>query len=566
MLKTAFWPGALLATVLGAAPASQAQTAPAHRYFVYFKDKAGTPYAVAQPQAFLSARALARRSRQGIAVRPRDLPVSPTYLAQVRAVSGQPQVVFTSRWLNGAVLTCDSATLARVQQLPAVRGTQLLSRVLPQAPAAAPAVTPTPTPPVPTSPRATYGKAYAQNQLIGAVAMHDAGYRGEGMQIAIFDAGFPGANQITALQSSQAQGRVVSTRNFVDGGRQVYRRNGHGTACLSLIGGDLPGYYVGTAPHAAFHLCITEDVASESPMEEANWLAAAEYADSVGVDVISSSLGYTTFDDAALSHTYAQLDGRTAISSQAALGAARAGMVVVNSAGNDGGNSWHYIGVPADADSIITVGAVDSLRNFAGFSSYGPTADGRLKPTLAAMGVASAVLAPNGAAVRGNGTSYACPELAGLVAGFWQAHPALSAQQVIAALTAGASQASNPDNTQGYGVVDFVAAYNRLHPGAPLAARPAAGAAPAGLAVFPNPSHLEELMLALPAGLRGQVLRVRVRDVKGALVSEQLLPASPAATVPLRWPAGRPLAPGAYLCTVQPVAGGAAQTVRFVRQ
>jgi hypothetical protein len=567
MLKTAFWPGALLlATVLGAAPASQAQTAPLRRYFVYFKDKVGTPYAEAQPQAFLSARALARRSRQGIAVRPRDLPVSPAYLAQVRAVSGQPQVVFTSRWLNGAVLTCDSATLARVQQLPAVRGTQLLSRVLPQAPAAAPAVTPTPSPAAPASPRATYGKAYAQNQLIGAVAMHDAGYRGEGMQIAIFDAGFPGADQITALQSSQTQSRVASTRNFVDGGRQVYRRNGHGTACLSLIGGDLPGYYVGTAPRATFHLCITEDVASESPMEEANWLAAAEYADSVGVDVISSSLGYTTFDDPDLSHTYAQLDGRTAISSQAALGAARAGMVVVNSAGNDGGNSWHYIGVPADADSIITVGAVDSLRNFAGFSSYGPTADGRIKPTLSAMGVASAVLAPSGAAVRGNGTSYACPELAGLTAGFWQANPTLTAQQVIAALTAGASQASNPDNTQGYGVVNFVASYNRLHPGAPLAARPATGASPAGLAIYPNPSHLDELMLALPAALRGQVLRVRVRDAKGALVSEQLLPASPAAAVPLRLPAGRVLAPGAYLCTVQPVAGGAAQTVRFVRQ
>ena len=556
----------LLAALLGAAPASQAQTGPVRRYFVYFKDKAGTPYTVGQPQQFLSARALARRRRQGLAVRPRDLPVSPTYLSQVRAVSGSPQVVFTSRWLNAAVLACDSATLARVQQLPAVRSAQLLSRLLPQAPAPAPAVAPTPAPPAPASPRATYGKAYAQNQLIGAVAMHEAGYRGEGMQIAIFDAGFPGADQITALQNIQTQNRVAGTRNFVDGGRQVYQRNGHGTACLSLIGGELPGYYVGTAPSATFHLCITEDVASESPMEEANWLAAAEYADSAGVDVISSSLGYNTFDDAALSHTYAQLNGRTAIGSLAALGAARAGIVVVNSAGNDGNNSWHYIGVPADADSIITVGAVDSLRNMAGFSSYGPTADGRIKPTLAAMGVASAVLAPNGTAVRGNGTSYACPELAGLVAGFWQANPALTAQQVIQALTAGASQAQAPDNSLGYGVANFAASYNRLHPGAPLAARPAAGAAPAGLAIFPNPSHLDELMLALPPALRGQVLRVRVRDMKGALVSEQLLPASPAATVPLRLPAGRVLAPGAYVGTVQPVAGGAAQTVRFVRQ
>ncbi len=555
----------LLASLLGGATAARAQAAaPLARYFVYFRDKAGTPYTVSQPQAYLSARALARRSRQGIAVRPRDLPVSPTYLAQVRAVSGSPQVVFTSRWLNGAVLTCDAATLARVQQLPAVRSAQLLSQVLPQSPAGAPAVVPTPPPPAPTTPRATYGKAYAQNQLIGAVAMHNAGYRGEDMQIAIFDAGFPGADQITALQNIQTQSRLASTRNFVDGGRRVFLRNGHGTACLSLIGGELPGYYVGTAPRATFHLCITEDVDSESPMEEANWLAAAEYADSAGVDVISSSLGYTTFDDPTLSYTYAQLNGRTALASQAALGAARAGMVVVNSAGNDGSNNWHYIGVPADADSIITVGAVDSLRNHAGFSSYGPTADGRIKPTLSAMGVASAVLAPTGVAVRGNGTSYACPELAGLVAGFWQANPTLTAQQVIQALTNGASQARSPDNTLGYGIVNFVAAYNLLHPSAPLAA---AGPAPAGppLAVFPNPSHSAELLLAVPPGLRGQVLRVRVLDVRGALLGEQVLPASPAATVPLRLPA-RPLAPGTYLCAVQPVAGGTPQTVRFVRQ
>ena len=563
-MKNILWPAAALLLLLGLAPAARAQADPVRRYFVFFKDKAGTPYAVGQPQAFLSARALARRGRQGIVVRPRDLPVSPAYLAQVRAVSGGPQVIFTSRWLNGAVLACDSATLVRVQQLPAVASAQLLSRRPPQAPRPAPEVPPTPTPPAPTTPRATYGKAYAQNQLIGAVAMHEAGFRGENMQLAIFDAGFPGADQITTLQGVQQQGRVASTRNFVDGGRQVYLRNGHGTACFSTIGGELPGYYVGTAPHTTFHLCITEDVDSESPMEEANWLAAAEYADSAGVDIISSSLGYTTFDDAALSHTYADLNGRTALGSRAALGAARAGMVVVNSAGNDGNNGWHYISVPADADSIITVGAVDSLRSHAGFSSYGPTADGRLKPTLASMGVASAVLTPTGVAVRGNGTSYACPELAGLVAGFWQANPALTAQQVITALKNGASQAASPDNTLGWGIANFVTAYNLLHPATPLAAT-AAAPPEVPLAIFPNPSNRDELTLALPAALRRQALRVRLLDVRGALLSEQLLPASPAATAALRLPARR-LAPGAYFCTVQPAAGGAVQTVRFVRE
>ena len=560
--------GVLSGCLLSGPPVAQAQAAPpaapVQRYLVFFKDKAGTPYTVDQPQAFLSARALARRTRQNIVVRARDLPVNPTYLAQVRAASGSPQLIFTSRWLNGAVLACDSLTLTNVRQLPAVAGTQLLSRRPPQAPAAAGAVAVIAPPPTPATPRATYGPAYAQNQLIGAVAMHEAGYRGEGMQIAVFDAGFPGADRLAALQTMQQQGRVAGTRNFVSGGRSVYLSNGHGTATLGLIAGELPGYYVGTAPRATFHLCITEDVSSESPMEEANWLAAAEYADSAGVDVISSSLGYTTFDDPALSHTYADLNGRTTIGSRAALGAARAGMIVVNSAGNDGSDGWHYIGVPADADSIITVGAVDSLRQHAGFSSYGPTADGRLKPTLAAMGVASAVLTPAGTVVRGAGTSYACPELAGLVAGFWQANPTLSAQQVIAALERGASQAQAPDNTLGYGIASFGTAYNLLHPGAPLAAAPAAGPA-AALTVFPNPSRLDELMLALPPALRGQGLRVRLLDVRGAVLSEQQLPASPAASVSLRLPARR-LAPGAYLCQVQPVGGGRAQTVRFVRE
>jgi serine protease AprX len=561
-MKNNFWlAAALLLSLLG--PMGARAQGTVRRHIIYFKDKAGTPYSVSQPQAFLSTRALARRSRQGIVVRARDLPVNPTYVAQVRAVSGSPQLVYTSRWLNAAVVACDSATLARIYQLPTVKSGQTLS-VLPQSPRAGPAPLPAVGARTAATARANYGKAYTQDDMIGAVAMHAAGFQGEGMQIAVFDGGFPGADQIEPLQLMQQQGRVAGTRNFVDGGRQVYVRNSHGTNCLGLIAGELPGTYVGTAPHATFHLCITEDVATEYPVEEANWLAAAEYADSVGVDVISSSLGYNTFDRPAVSHTYADLNGRTAIGSLAALGAARAGMIVVNSAGNDGNNDWHYIGVPADADSIITVGAVDSLRNHAGFSSYGPTADGRIKPTLSAMGVASAVLSATGAVSRGNGTSYACPELAGMVAGFWQANPTLTAQQVIRALCSSASQGQAPDNTLGYGIPNFPAAYNLTHPNAPLGTTPAAGSTP--LRVYPNPTHTGEFTLSLPPSLRAQALRVRILDNKGAVVLERSLPATPAtvADVPLR--TNQRLAPGAYQCVVQPLAGGKAQTVRFVQQ
>ncbi|GAB3583966.1 S8 family serine peptidase [Hymenobacter daeguensis] len=546
-------------TALAAAPAAAQGTV--RRHLVYFRDKVGTPYSVAQPQAFLSARAVARRTRQGIAVLPRDLPVTPAYVAQVRAVSGGPQVLYTSRWFNAAVVSCDSLTLIRIKALPAVRSAVTLNQSY-QAPA--PFTPPTQVAPVvsgASTPRARYGKAYRQNEQIAAIAMHNAGYRGEGMQIAVFDAGFPGVNQMSALQSAFQEQRVVGTRNFVDGGTSVYLRNSHGTNCLAAIGGNQSGFFIGSAPKATFHLCITEDVYSEHPIEEANWLAAAEYADSAGVDIISSSLGYTDFDAPSPSYTYADMNGRTAISSRAATMAARVGMLVVNAAGNEGSNPWHYISAPADADSIMSVGAVDSVGNHAYFSSYGPTSDGRIKPTLSAMGFASAVLAANGTAFRGSGTSYACPILAGMAAGFWQANPTLTAQQVILALRSTATQATNPDNTLGYGIPNFVSAYNALHPNAPLAAESAVAAAAGSLGIYPNPNGNGPLTLVLPTSLRGQALSVRVLDARGAVVAKKMLPATNLSETQLQLPA---LAKGAYTCEVS--AGNIRQNVKFVQQ
>ena len=547
----------LLALAAAAAPAAAQGTV--RRHLVYFRDKAGTPFSVAQPQAFLSARAIARRTRQGIAVLPRDLPVTPAYVAQIRAVTGKPQVVYTSRWFNAALVSCDSTTLARIAALPSVRTATTLNRsarvAQPDAPVNPPAAPAART----LAGRAFYGSAYAQNQQIGVPGMHDAGYRGEGMQIAVFDAGFPGVNKINALQPLFLEQRLASTRNFVDGGTSVYQRNGHGTNCLSTMAANEPGFFVGSAPKATYHLCITEDDQSEHPVEEANWLAAAEYADSTGVDVISSSLGYTDFDAPSPAYTNADMNGRTAISSRAATIAARVGMLVVSAAGNEGNKPWRYISAPADADSIISVGAVDSLGNHASFSSYGPTADGRIKPTLAAMGQKAAVLDPNGLAFRGNGTSYACPVLAGLAAAFWQANPTLTAQQVIAALRSTASQAASPDNTLGYGLPNFGRAYNSLHPNNTL---DIAAATPAeALALYPNPRGTGALTLVLPPTLRGVPLAVRVLDMRGAVVARQQLPASPAAEVALRLEG---LAKGQYQCEVS--SGTARQTVRFQQQ
>ncbi|GAB3832779.1 S8 family serine peptidase [Hymenobacter jeollabukensis] len=550
--------GLALAALALAAPAAQAQTV--QRHLVYFRDKTGTPYSVAQPQAFLSARAVQRRTRQGIAVLPRDLPVTPAYATQVRNTAGV-RLLYTSRWFNAAVVECNATALAQLQTLPFVRTATTLNRnaaaslpvrnpVRQQAPAAAPRTTAVP---------ADYGLAYGQAQMIGAVAMHNAGYRGEGMQIAVFDAGFPGVDQMAAFASLRQDGRLLSTFDFVDKDRGVYEKNDHGTLTLSTLAANQAGYFIGTAPKASYHLCITEDISSEHPVEEANWLIAAEYADSLGVDVISSSLGYTTFDPPSTDHTYAELNGRTTIASRAANLAARVGILVLNSAGNDGNNSWQYIGAPADADSVLTVGAVDTLLVRGSFSSIGPSADGRIKPDLAARGVRATGLSPGNGILQGNGTSYACPILAGMAAGFWQANPTLTAQQVRQYLRSSGTQATNPDNFVGYGVPHFVRAYNLANPGAPLAA--GAPRNPADeLGVFPNPAG-SELTLQLPGAFRRQALRVSIRDSRGALVHERRLAATGREQAPLQLPT---LSPGAYTCTVE--AGGETRTVRFVRQ
>ncbi|MBC6698825.1 S8 family peptidase [Hymenobacter sp. BT190] len=533
------------------------------KHLVYFRDKTGTPFTVGQPQAFLSARAVQRRTRQNIAVQPRDLPVTPTYVTQLKAVPGAT-VWYTSRWFNAAVVSCDSATLRNLQALPFVRSATTLNRTA--------AAGPTPVRPrspedaeEPTQERTqanpVYGTAYKQALMVGAVAMHNAGFRGEGMQIAVFDDGFPGVNQTAPFAAMRNENRLADVYNFVERNTAVYGRDSHGTHCLSTMAASQTGAFVGTAPKATFRLYLTENIIGENPIEEVNWLLAAERADSAGVDVISSSLGYSTFDTPYGNYAYTDLNGRTAISTRAAALAARAGMIVVNSAGNEGNNSWQRILAPADADSILAVAAVDSFGARVGFSSIGPSADGRIKPNLAAMGFQTAIVNTAGQPTRGSGTSYACPVLAGMVACFWQANPTLTAQQVISFLQRSASQSAAPNNLLGYGIPNAVAAYTLANPGVPLSAG-SSKAITGELFVYPNPVKSEELSLQLNAALQGKQLRVRFYDGRGALVAEQTLPATSAPTVRLQ---PGPLAKGVYTCDV--TAGDTVRrTVRFIKQ
>ena len=253
--------------------------------------------------------------------------------------------------------------------------------------------------------------------------LHNRDLKGKGKLIAILDAGFSRVDEMIAFEELFAENRILGTKDFVQRNNNVFDEHTHGMMVLSTMGAENKGQIIGTSPEASFWLLRTEDVDSENLIEEYNWLCAAEFADSVGADIINSSLGYTTFDDAGQNHTYTDMDGRTAPVSIAATIAAQKGMIVVNSAGNSGSGSWHFIGAPADADSILSVGAVDENADFAWFSSYGPSFDGRVKPTVVAQGRNTIVATSNNGTLTGNGTSFSSPIVAGLSACLWEAHP-----------------------------------------------------------------------------------------------------------------------------------------------
>ena len=268
-------------------------------------------------------------------------------------------------------------------------------------------------------------------------------------------------NRLPNFDSIFNNNRIISTRDFVTGKNDntVYESGSHGTSVLSTIGVIANGSLVGTAPHASFTLLKSEDADGEYIFEEYTWVCAAEYADSIGADIISSSLGYTTFDDTTQNHTWNDIDGETSVASMSATIAARKGILVCISAGNSGSQPWHKIGIPADADSILAVGAVDTLQQPASFTSVGPSADGRVKPDVAAMGKGTAVVDVGGNVVNGNGTSFSCPIIAGMSACLWQAFPNATNMQIREAIIKSASQYYNPDTLLGYGIPNFYAAF-----------------------------------------------------------------------------------------------------------
>ena len=439
------------------------------KYWVEFTDKKNSAYSVSQPEKFLSPRAIENRARYNIAINEQDLPVNQHYIDMVKALDDSLIVFTKSKWLNGITVYSQKDSMKeKIQNLSCVKFCErTIAMENPEEPFSGRyTYTPAGSPVIPvTTPfeELQYGKGEEQIRLNNVHWLHRLGYKGEGMVMMIMDGGFHNVDSIRHFDILRKNNRLLGARNFVQPAQSPFRKESHGTMVLSCIASDIPGELVGSAPNVMVYVAKTEDGRSENVIEEDNWVAGIEWADSLGCGVLNSSLGYTRFDDTLQRRNYRSLNGITSRASRAATIAAGKGMIVCNSAGNEGRGGWRYIGSPADARDILAVGAVDKKGKKANFSSFGPTADGRIKPDACAVGFLTDVASPGGRTVRANGTSFASPLLSGMVACLWQAFPNIDNMEVMDAIRKSGNQASHPDDSLGYGITDFLKAYNLLN-------------------------------------------------------------------------------------------------------
>jgi serine protease AprX len=440
------------------------------RHIIELTDKKGTTTSFNQPSAFLSPKAIARRARYNISLDSTDLTVSKIYLDSISKIPNVT-ILNTSRWLNQVLIqTTDVNALQKIQNFPFVKkSSPIASRPLtaeaPEEKFNEKITDLSTTANYQQSIAETYynyGPAFGQIHIHEGEFLHDNGFRGEGMTVAILDAGFLSYLTNPAFDSIRLSNKILGTWDFVKNEASVNEDHPHGMYCFSIMASNRPGALVGTAPKAGYYLFRTEEAATEFPVEEQNWAVAAEVADSLGVDLISSSLGYSTFDDPSLDHTYADMNGKNTMITRAADLAVKKGMIVTNSAGNSGATAWKYLIAPADGDSVLAIGAVNTSGQIAAFSSYGPSADGRIKPDIASVGWNTVLMNTSGNAVQGSGTSFSNPNIAGLITCLWQAFPEFSNMEIIDAIKKHSSRYTNPDDRIGYGIPNMKAAYNYL--------------------------------------------------------------------------------------------------------
>ena len=466
-LKRFLLPAALLTISLSTQSAAQYVVSPG-KYAVKFTDKNDTVYSLEKPAEFLSQKALDRREKFSIKLEENDLPVPPKYVDSLKNLGFKIQGV--SKWLNCAVIICDSTDLEKLKDLsfvdydyvwrkeqdstlkPAEVKPQKLERTKIKRKKQND-----------LSIQMHYGKGENQAEMLNVQALHNLGFKGEGMTAALLDAGFYKVDKLNSFKPMIQDKHILGTWDFVDLEESVYEDDNHGMNVLSCITGNEPDYLIGTAPQTEVYLFRTEIGKSENIIEEFLWAMAAEKADSLGVDLIHSSLGYHKFDDPDKSYKYSEMNGNTAISTRAADIAASKGIFVTVSAGNEGDNvKWPWITAPADADSVLTVGAVDKDLKIVYFSSLGPTFDGRIKPDVCAKGYNAAVQGASNHITNSSGTSFSGPIMAGACICLLQAHPKAPIMTVMNAIKASSSQYDSPDSTYGYGIPDFELAHQLL--------------------------------------------------------------------------------------------------------
>jgi hypothetical protein len=425
--------------------------------WVYFNEKPNAANYFTNPLLMLSQRALDRRVNQDIPLDIKDIPISQSYIAQVKAVGGIT-VMASSKWLNALHIRGSVETIQSLLSLPFVSQVDFADKTLNANTSGRINIqkkTTLANKTMDTQITFSYGNSNNQIQMLNGNLLHQQNYTGSGKIIAVLDAGFPGVNTAQPFQRLQNNNLILGGYDFVARNEDFYTGGSHGSMVLSTMGGYTENQLVGTAPDASYYLFITEDIASENPVEESLWVEAAEKADSLGVDIINTSLGYFGYDNPNYSYTYEDMNGTTAFASRGADIAFSRGMVVVVSAGNSGTTSQPHIAVPADAINVLTVGAVTATQQYAVFSSIGPSFDGRVKPNVMAQGQSAVLSDPLGNITTASGTSFSSPITAGMVACLWQALPDKTSTEIVQLVQQSANLYTAPNVQYGYGIPNF---------------------------------------------------------------------------------------------------------------
>ncbi|MEZ4803745.1 MAG: S8 family serine peptidase [Gelidibacter sp.] len=479
--------------------------------WVYLTDKVNVAASLQNPITILTQNAIDRKNSQGIIIDERDVPVNEAYISQLKSQTGI-SVMAKSKWFNAVHVRGTEADINALTALPFVDDIDFADNSLD------------------TSGRSSqqtgkfqmeetltdfnYGSTQNQVEMIDINALHTLDYTGEGIRIAVLDAGFPNVNTMGAFQRLRDNGDLLNGYDFVTRNPNVYAYTGntHGTKVLSTMAAYIQDQYVGTAPDASYYLFRTEDIDSENPVEESYWVEAAERADSLGVHVINSSLGYTTYDNPNYSYTNSDMNGSTAYISRGANIAAEKGILVVNSAGNSGNDSWQIVGAPGDAQGVFTIGGVDADGNYVNFSSLGSSVQPTQKPDVVARAGGAFVIDETNTIVSNNGTSFSSPIIAGAVACLMQALPNLNSDQIKQYIRQSASQYNSPDYFLGYGIPDFGMALDN--------ALSIEEAQVENIYLYPNPVK-DLLYLQLPSNM--EFSQVSIFDITGKQISSRTL-------------------------------------------